>query len=72
MYSYNIEYKNRVLDVAVDMAPPEPDVGIFGNGKVAISVEESHDAEGKGVMGDYTPLEIDDIAHEIYELLGEQ
>ena len=71
MYSYNIEYKNRVLDVAVDMAPPEPDVGIFGNGKVAISVEDIHDAEGKCVMGDYTSLELDDIAHEIYELLGE-
>jgi len=71
MYSYNIEYKNRVLDVAVDMAPPEPDVGIFGNGKVAISVEDIHDAEGNCVTGDYTPLELDDIAHEIYDLLGE-
>ena len=71
MYSYNIEYKNRVLDVAVDMAPPEPDVGIFGNGKVAISVEVIHDAEGNCVTGDYTPLELDGIAHEIYDLLGE-
>ena len=72
MYTYNIEYKNRALDVAVDLAPPEPDVGIFGNGIVAISVEEIHDAEGKSVMGDYSPLELDDIAHEIYDLLGEQ
>mgnify|MGYP003134463973 FL=1 len=71
MNTYHIEYKNRDLDVAVDMAPPEPDVGIFGNGKVAISVEEIHDAEGKSVMGDYSPLELDDIAHEIYDLLGE-
>ena len=73
MYTYKIEYKNRDLDVAVDMAPPEPDVGIFGNGKVSICVESLHDAsfEGNCVTGDYTPLELDDIAQEIYELLGE-
>ena len=71
MNTYHIEYKNRALDGEIDIAPAEPDVGMFGNGKVAISVEEIHDAEGKCVMGDYTPLELDDIAHEIYDLLGE-
>lgn len=55
MYTYKIEYKNRDLDVAVDMAPPEPDVGIFGNGKVSICVESLHDAEGNCVTGTIPP-----------------
>lgn len=72
MYTYNIKYKNRDLDVEIDMAPAEPDVGMVGNGKVAIAVLQVTNSEGEEVTGDYSPLEIDDIAHEIYELLGEQ
>lgn len=71
MTTYHIEYKNRDLDVEVDIGPTEPDVGVFGNGKVALSIEAIRDDEGDSVIGDYTPLELDDIAQEIYELLGE-
>ena len=43
----------------------------FGNGRVAISVEGILDAGGDCVLGDYSPLEIEDIAHEVYAILGE-
>lgn len=72
MYTYNIQYKNQALDVEIEIAPAEPDVGMFGNGKVAIAVLQVTNSAGEEVTEDYTPLEIDDIAHEIYELLGEQ
>jgi hypothetical protein len=71
MNTYHIEYKNRALDVEVEMGPAEPDVGSFGNGRVAISVEGIRDAAGDCVLGDYSPLEIEDIAHEVYAILGE-
>ncbi len=71
MSTYHIEYKNRDLDVEVDIGPTEPDVGVFGNGKVALSIEAIRDDEGDSVIGAYTALELDDIAQEIYAQLGE-
>ena len=71
MTTYHIEYKNRDLDVEVDIGPTEPDVGVFGNGKVALSIEAIRDDEGDSVIGGYTALELDDIAQEIYAQLGE-
>ena len=71
MNTYHIEYKHRALDVEVEMGPAEPDGGSGGNGRVAISVEGIRDAAGDCVLGDYSPLEIEDIAHEVYAILGE-
>jgi hypothetical protein len=69
--SYTIEFKGARLSVEVDSGPPEPDVGIMGNGSVAISVEDVLDGDGNSLMDNYSPMDIDDIAEKVYEVIAE-
>lgn len=70
-----------VLDVLVEACPVEPDVGIFGNGKVAISILDvgtlEFDAEkleyyNKSIMNELSSSEIDDLAADIYSQLEDR
>ena len=65
-----IDYKNEELEVEVESNLAEPDVGIFGNGSVAIEILQITNAEGKEVSDNYNSLQIEDIAQEIYDVLG--
>jgi hypothetical protein len=66
------------LYVLVEESPPEPDVGIFGNGKTSISVEQVFKGDGYGsptdeeITGDLSPDELDSIAHKIYAQIGDK
>ena len=71
MSVYNIIYQNKALEVTVEEGAVEPDVGYFGNGKVAISVEDIHDHKGASIIGEFTDMQIEDIAHEIYDEMGD-
>lgn len=42
-----IDYKNEELEVEMESNPAEPDVGIFGNGSVAIEILQITNAEAR-------------------------
>ncbi len=70
MSTYHIQYKNQALKVEVDVSPAEPDIGICGNGEVAVAVEDVLDEDGNSLMDTYSAIDVDDIAHEVYKTLG--
>ena len=72
MSVYNIIYQNKALEVTVEEGAVEPDVGYFGNGKVAISVEDIHDHKGASIICDFTDMQIEDVAHKIYDEMGDR
>ena len=76
MTEFNIELPNcwddsKSLRVIADISPAESDVGIKGNGKIVVNVEEVYcTEEGFDPQEDiYSVVEdrIDDIAHLIYQ-----
>ncbi len=66
------------LYVLVEESRPEPDVGIFGDGKTSISIEEVFKGDGYGsptgesITCDFSPDALDSIAHKIYAQIGER
>ena len=76
--THEIEFKDPYgnellsLKVVVAVSPPEPDVGVFGNGEVAISVEEVYCFDEKydpkeNLVGDFAAEKLDDVAQQIYK-----
>jgi len=64
--------KRIPLRVVAEVGDCEPDVGVMGNGKVALTVlevycsEEGYDPK-ENIIECFDQQRIDDIAHEIYQ-----
>ena len=61
------------MEVLVDVWPAEPDVGFFGNGKVAISVLDVRKLDSpKSIINELSTNEIEDLAADIYSQLEDR
>ncbi len=56
------------LKVVAEIDHAEPDVGIFGNGSVAVQIVQVF-YQGDDIISDLSADRLDDIAHEIYSQL---
>lgn len=76
MSEFNIELPNcwgetKSLRVIADISRAEPDVGIFGNGKISLAIEEIYCLEDgfdeeENIIERFDEERIEDIAHQIY------
>ena len=64
--------KDKVgLRVLAEVSSAEPDVGIFGNGKISLAIEEIYCLEDgfneeENIIDRFDEERIEDIAHQIY------
>ncbi len=59
------------LKVLAEVSAAEPDVGIFGNGKISLAIEEIYCSEDgfdeeENIIDRFDEERIEDIAHQIY------
>jgi len=69
--TYYVNMTGAQFTVMVEIHPAEPDVGIFGNGKIAIEIIGVYEEEHAFASEDLTDRELEFLSDDVYSQIEE-